>query len=133
MQEPLKTTHILTLLSLPSLCGDFPSPQINTFRSDTVFHADFKEVLVDQRRMVKRGNNLSCPEGYDDNFQCDLLQCQILCIPETFHRKKGHTLDFAVFMGVVTSHSQCFTFYLYRIPNPTKDTQSLKQENQLIK
>ena len=83
---------------------------MNTFRSDTVFHTDSEEALVGQKKTAKRGNDLSCPEGYD-NFQCDLLQCQIPCIPATFHRKKeklrkeGHTLDFAVFKGVVSNCS----------------------------
>lgn len=49
---------------------------------------NFEEALVGEKESVKGGHDLSCPEGYDDNFQYDLLQCQIPCIPVTFHRKK---------------------------------------------
>lgn len=52
---------------------------------------------------------MNCPKGYDDSFQHDLLQCQIPCIPLTFHRKgngeQKNTLDFAVFMKIVTNCS----------------------------
>jgi len=48
-------------------------------------------------------------------------------------RKKGHTLDFAVFTVVVTDCSSSFLSHLYRIPKLRKDTQILKQENQLTK